>query len=138
MRFEFSQPPTLLFNTNAVACCRMRSHMQPGTPHSVYARLRQTCVAYSQQCFGILSHLFGTFHSAYAGVLQASAAYSQHCCGMLLHAVHMQLGTILSAYAGLRQASAAYSRQCSGTPGTIHSAYAGLRQASAAQFTEIL
>ena len=80
-----------LLHSKAVACCRMRLLMQPGTFHSAYAGLHRASAASSQQavacCRMRLLRQPGTFHSAYAGLHRASAASSQHSCGMLSHAV---------------------------------------------------
>ena len=80
-----------LLHSKAVACCRMRLLMQPGTFHSAYAGLHRASAASSQQCCGMLSHAVAQatwhIHSAYAGLHRASAASSQQGCGMLSHAV---------------------------------------------------
>ena len=45
-----------LLHSNALACCRMRLHMQLGTFHCAQAGMHPTSAAYPQQCHDMLWH----------------------------------------------------------------------------------
>ena len=80
-----------LLHSKAVACCRMRLLMQPGTfIVPMLACIVQAQLLHSKAVACCRMRLLmqpGTFHSAYAGLHRASAASSQQGCGMLSHAV---------------------------------------------------
>ena len=137
-----------LLHNNAVACCRIRLHKQPGTFHRAYAGLRHASAFFSHQCCGMLSLTVAHAYLAHfmvpllACVRQAQLIDSS-VVGMLLH---MQQGTFQSAHAGSPQASAAVSLPCCDmlshavTHATwhIYRAHAGLRQASTSHSQQML
>ena len=105
-------------HSNAVVCCRMRLHRQPGTflvPMVACIWQAQFLHSNAVACCRMRLHRQpGTFLvPMLACVWQAQLIHSNTmaCCRMRLH---RQPGTFHSAYAGLHLTSAASSQQCFG------------------------